>query len=75
MAIISFSLAYRETQSFSLLAEGLQVRPEQGGGQDKGMGDKGMSLYGQTLDWRGRGQLRPPISGDTRAARSRALSG
>lgn len=39
-------------------AESLQVRPEQGGGQDKGTGDKGMSLYGQTLDWRGRGQLR-----------------
>lgn len=50
--------------------------------QAKGTGYAAVSLYGQALEWRGRGQpsgvdpcARPPISGDTRAARSGALSG
>lgn len=51
--------AYRETQSFRLRGRGSAGQAGAGWrtGRDRGIGYKGMSLYGQTLDWHGRGQL------------------
>lgn len=51
--------ACREIQSFRLRGRRSAGRAGAGWrtGQDRGPGYKGMSLYGQTLDWRGRGQL------------------
>lgn len=60
-AAIPSPLAYEESQSLTLQGKGqpgLQVRPEHCRGRERVKWYKGMSFYGQTVDWRGRGQLR-----------------
>lgn len=60
-AAISSPPAYEESQSLTLQGKGqagLQVRPEHCRGRERVKWYKGMSFYGQTVDWRGRGQLR-----------------